>query len=845
MAAKHSLVIVESPSKARTLQRVLGQEYHIAASVGHIRDLPEREMGVDTDHDFKVTYQVSPEKKKVISQLKKAVKEADVVYLATDPDREGEAISWHLTEILGITVPTYRLVFHEVTREAIRRAFEAPRDIDMRLVKAQETRRILDRLVGYEISPILWRKIAPRLSAGRVQSVAIRLAVERERARWRFKSSEWWDIAADFATGKGEHFTATLLSLEGRRLVTGKDFDRTTGELKAGKDAILLDGPQAEHLGGELQGRSWQVSALEEKPSQSHPWPPFTTSTLQQEAYRKLRFSAKHTMQAAQRLYEGGYITYMRTDSTTLSQEALSAARALIKEKFGPQYLPDKPRVFKTKVKNAQEAHEAIRPACPDIGGAGARFHDPKELAGLDKDMQRLYELIYRRTLACQMTPARILQTTAGITDHPGGDVIFQATGKVVEFPGYLAAYQEGRDDEKDSDKILPPMARGETVACTALEPRRHETKPPARYTEATLIKELESLGIGRPSTYASIMDTIQRREYVVKQNGALVPTFVAVAVVRLMEQYFSDLVDYQFTARMEDVLDEISRGERESLPYLQQFYYGHNSGKGLKGLLQNPINAQEVCTIRIGESEDRLPVFVRIGRYGPYLEHGEERTSIDLETPPAELSLERALELIHKGSEYPKELGTDPETKLPVILKKGRFGFYLQLGDGAGKEKRKSLLPGMEPEDVNLEVALATLGLPRELGAHPETGEPVLADLGRYGPYLKCGKANRRLPKSEDLLTIGLDRALEVLKSGGRGGAVILRELGAHPETGAEIQVKEGRYGPYITDGKTNVSLKKGEEPEAIDIEEAVKRLTAKAAEGPKKRRYYRKKKR
>jgi len=844
MAAKHSLVIVESPSKARTLQKVLGEEYHIVASVGHIRDLPEREMGVDTSHDFKVTYQVYPEKKKVISGLKKAVKQADVVYLATDPDREGEAISWHLIETLGITVPTYRLVFHEVTREAIRHAFEAPRDIDMRLVKAQETRRILDRLVGYEVSPILWRKIAPRLSAGRVQSAAIRLVVERERGRWRFKSSEWWDITADFATGKGENFTASLVSLEDQRLVTSKDFDRSTGELKVGKGTILLDGPQAEHMAEELQGRSWQVSTLEEKPSKSHPWPPFITSTLQQEAYRKLRFSAKHTMQAAQRLYEGGYITYMRTDSTTLSREALSAARELIREKFGPEYLPEKARIFKTKVKNAQEAHEAIRPACPAVGGAGPRFHDPKELAGLDKDMQRLYELIYRRTLACQMTPARILQTTAGVTDHPGGDATFKATGKVVEFPGFLAAYQVSSDEDKDSDKILPPMAKGETVTCTALEPRRHETKPAARYTEATLIKELESLGIGRPSTYASIMDTIQRREYVVKQNGALVPTFVAVVVVRLMERYFSDLVDYQFTARMEDVLDEISRGERESLPYLKQFYYGHNGGKGLKELLQNPIDARDVCTIRIGETEDRVPLFVRVGRFGPYLEYGEERTSLDLEIAPAELSLDRALELISKGSEYPKELGTDPHTDLPVLLKKGRFGFFLQLGNDTQKEKQKSLLPDMHPEDVNLDVALAILALPRELGTHPETGEPVLADLGRYGPYLKSGKTNRRLPKSEDLLTLKLDRALELLKQGGRTGSTVLKSLGVHPETGAEILVKEGRYGPYITDGKTNTSLKKGEEPEAIELEEAVKRLAAKAAQGPAKRKYRRRKK-
>ena len=835
MANKHSLVIVESPSKARTLQKVLGDEYRIVASVGHIRDLPDREMGVDTEHDFKVTYQVSPDKKKVLAELKKAVKEADVVYLATDPDREGEAISWHLVEALKITVPTYRLVFHEVTSAAIRNAFQSPRDIDMRLVKAQETRRILDRLVGYEISPILWRKIAPRLSAGRVQSAATRLVVDRERGRARFNTSEWWDLAADFTIGESEIFNAALVRVAGKRLVTSKNFDRVTGELKAGEATILLDKPQSEQLASELAGHNWQISALEEKPSRQNPSPPFTTSTLQQEAYSKMRFSAKHTMMAAQRLYEGGYITYMRTDSTSLSQEALTAARKLIEEKFGREYLPDKPRVFKTKVKNAQEAHEAIRPA-------GARFHDPDKLANLDKNLQRLYELIYRRTLACQMTPARIRHTTAEVT--PAGQdsdaATFQATGKVVEFPGYLAAYNDFTNAEKDDDKTLPPLAKGEAVTCSSIEPRSHETKPPARFTEATLIKELESLGIGRPSTYASIMETIQRREYVIKQNGALVPTFIAVAVVRLMERYFSDLVDYQFTAQMEDVLDEISRGEQESLPYLKQFYFGHNGGNGLKELLQKPIDAREVCTIHIGTTEDQAPMHVRVGRYGPYLEHGDERTSLDLETPPAELSLDRALELIRKGSEYPKELGTDPDTNLPVMLRNGRFGFYLQLGDNDAKVKQKSLLPEQQPEEVNLDTALAILALPRDLGAHPETGEPVLADLGRYGPYLKCGKTNRNLPKGEDLLTIELDRALEILKSAGRGGSVVLRELGAHPETGAQIQIKDGRYGPYITDGKTNVSLKKGEEPEAIELTDAIERLKAKAAQGPTKRRRY-----
>lgn len=832
---KHALVIVESPAKARTLQKVLGDEYRIAASVGHVRDLPEREMGVDAEHDFKVSYIISPDKKKVIADLKKAVKTADEVYLATDPDREGEAISWHLMESLGIQVPTYRLVFHEVTPEAIRHAFDAPREINMHLVKAQETRRILDRLVGYEISPILWRKVAPRLSAGRVQSAATRLVVERERARFRFTSSEYWDLEADFATDSGEHFKASLISVDGMRLVTGKDFDRITGALKS-ENKLLLDEGEARQLVTELCRKTWHVESLEEKPSQSHPSPPFTTSTLQQAGYRKLRFSAKRTMQVAQRLYEGGYITYMRTDSTSLSQEALGAARELIKQKFGPEYLPAKARIYKTKVRNAQEAHEAIRPA-------GARFRDPEQLGGVERDMQRLYELIYRRTLASQMTPARIRQTIVEIAEADGepDPAVFQATGKVVEFPGYLAVY--GEAESEDEDGLLPTLTARQPLSCAFMEPKKHETKPPARFTEATLIKELESMGIGRPSTYATIMDTIQRREYVIKQKGALVPTFVAVAVVRLMEQYFSELVDYQFTARMEDVLDEISRGERESLPYLREFYFGENGGQGLKEQLAHDIDARAVCTIEIGRAEAE-PVVVRVGRYGPYLQHGEERTNLAMETAPAELTLELALELIRKGGEYPKKLGIDPDSGQSVLLKKGRFSFYLQLGDDETKLKQKSLLPGMEPEEVSLEVALSVLALPREVGRHPESGETVLADIGRYGPYIKCGDVNRSLPAGEDLLTLELDKALEILKKGGRKATTVVRSVGQHPETGAEIQIKDGRYGPYITDGKVNVSLRKSEDPDTIGLNEAIQRLAEKAAKGPSKRRYPRRRK-
>ncbi len=826
--AAHHLIIVESPSKARTLQKVLGDKYDIVASVGHIRDLPPREMGVDADHDFQVTYQVAPEKKKIISQLKKALSNADIVYLATDPDREGEAISWALIETLNIKVPTHRLVFHELTRTAILNAFDSTRPIDMNLVRAQETRRILDRLVGYEISPVLWRKIAPRLSAGRVQSVAIRLVVERERARYAFKPSQWWDLEATFTTTMNESFTATLISFDGKRLVNSKDFDRSTGQMRSGKGAILLERDAAYALTDRLTKSKWSATRIQEKPSTSNPSPPFTTSTLQQAAANKLNFSPKRTMRVAQKLYESGHITYMRTDSTTLSQEALNAARKLILNQFGRDYLPSKPIVYKTKVKNAQEAHEAIRPA-------GARFQDPGQMTSQENDSRRLYQLIYQRTLASQMVSAKIRKTTVDVSDD---SAVFQAAGKVIEFPGYMAVYQRTSDDDAGEEKTLPKLHEGDQVGCEHVSPKEHKTKPSARYTEATLIKELESLGIGRPSTYASIMDTIQRREYVFKKSGALIPTFTAVGVVRLMEANFTELVDYQFTARMEDVLDEISRGEREHLPYLHRFYFGGNGDTGLKALLSIPIEIRRICTIPLGHGKDDVPVTVRIGRYGPYLEYGDRRTSLDVDTPPADISLEWALERLEKGSEYPKELGPDPESGQPVLLKKGRFGFYLQLGPDSQKLKQKSLLPGMAPEVVNLEIATQILSLPRDLGPHPETGEPVLVDLGKYGPYLKSGQTNGQLPKGEDLLSIELDRALEILRSSKRKTPAILHELGDHPKTGAKITVKSGRYGPYITDGTTNVSLKKEEEPEQIDLAEALKRLAAKAAQGPTRRR-------
>ncbi|MEE9464575.1 MAG: type I DNA topoisomerase [Candidatus Neomarinimicrobiota bacterium] len=826
--SEHPLIIVESPSKARTLQRVLGEKYDIVASVGHIRDLPPKDMGVDLDGDFRVTYQVAPEKKKVIALMKKALKGSNIVYLATDPDREGEAISQSLVEILKIKVPTHRLVFHELTRTAILGAFEHTRPIDENLVKAQETRRILDRLVGYEISPVLWRKIAPRLSAGRVQSVAVRLVVDRERARFGFKPSKYYDLQATFTTDNGDTFAASLVEHDGLRLVIGKDFDRNTGALKTKKKLLLLEKDQAAELSEGLLKADWTIREVEEKPAKSNPSPPFTTSTLQQAGANKLNFSAKRTMQLAQRLYESGYITYMRTDSTTLSHEALMAARKKIKQTFGPEYLPDGARIYKTKVKNAQEAHEAIRPA-------GSKFRDPSELSGEDAGLQKLYQLIYKRTLACQMKPALLRKTTVQISD---GTAVFQANGKVIEFPGYLAVYQRTGDEDTSEEKILPPLSKGQQLTCEQISPEEHETKPQARYTEASLIKDMESLGIGRPSTYASIMDTIQRREYVFKKQSKLIPSFTAIAVVRLMETYFTDLVDYQFTARMEDVLDEISRGEQEHLPYLRRFYFGGNGDQGLKAQLTVPIEIRRICTIQLGKAEDDVPVNVRIGKFGPYLEYGDLRTSIDPDTPPSDISMAWALEQFAKGSEYPKELGIDSESGQPVLLKKGRFGFYLQLGPDKNKLKQKSLLPGMTPEDVNLDTAMQILALPRNLGDHPETGDPVIADLGKYGPYLKSGKSNRSLSKDEDLLTLGLDRAVEILKSSRRNAPAVLSSLGSHPETKVEISIKSGRYGPYITDGTTNVSLKRGEEADGIGLDYAIERLAEKAARGPTKRR-------
>jgi DNA topoisomerase-1 len=863
--AEKSLVIVESPAKARTIAAFLPAGFQVEASIGHIRDLPTSaqeipakmkkepwaRLGIDVHNDFQPLYVVPAAKKKQVQKLKEALEGATMLYLATDEDREGESISWHLAQVLDPKIPQRRLVFHEITREAIAAALEHPRELDERLVKAQETRRILDRLYGYEVSPILWRKIKPRLSAGRVQSVAVRLVVERARQRQRFVRSTFWDLRATFATRAGETFEAELVTLDGQRLVSGRDFDPATGELKRGSEALrLLEESGARELAQRFLAADWKVDDVEEKPYTTSPAPPFTTSTLQQEANRKLRFGSRRTMQIAQRLYENGHITYMRTDSTTLADSAVKSIREAIRSSYGEEYLSRQPRQYQTKVKNAQEAHEAIRPS--------SVFELPRELErSLERDEFRLYELIWKRTMACQMAEARghriavrvrgeVTPAVAPTEAPAAAAAIFQARGKTIEFPGFLRAYAEGSDDPEselaEQEVLLPRVATGDEVEARRLEPRDHTTQPPPRYTEASLIKELEERGIGRPSTYASIIETIQQREYVIKQANALVPTFTAFAVVNLLQKHFSDLVDFDFTARMEDDLDAISLGAKDSVPYLKEFYFGDHDRTGLHALTLQEIDARDSCTIPLdGAQADGEQVTVRVGRYGPYLERGEQRAPIPDDLPPDELDLARALELLEHPS-GPRELGADPASGKPVFLKTGRFGPYVQLGEPEGDEKpkMKSLLPGMTPDTVTLEQAVQLLALPREVGSDPESGETVVADYGRYGPYLKRGSDTRSLDRTEDVFEIELEAALAKLrepKAMRRRGPAVVRELGADP-AGTAVRLMEGRYGPYVTDGTTNASLPRGSDPAALTIEAALELLEARRAAGPPKKR-------
>ena len=828
----HNLIIVESPSKAKTLKRFLGDDYQIEASVGHIRDLPKNDLGVDVDNGFKPTYVASKDKSKVITQLKKLLKNASTLYLATDPDREGEAIAWHLMELLDPKIPVKRLAFHEITKTAIQESFDHIRDIDQSLVSAQEARRILDRLWGYLVSKKLWFNVKGGLSAGRVQSPAVKIVVDREKERARFIESEYWSIITQFDS-KGESFEARLKALDGQKIAIGKDFDKETGKLSK-SNLLALDKTKAESLAESFLNSDWKVTKVEQKPAKQNPYPPFITSTLQQEGVRKLRMSSQQVMRNAQKLYEEGYITYMRTDSVSLSSEAINGSRNAIKSLFGAEYLPETPPIYKSKVKNAQEAHEAIRPA-------GATFKNPKDIQGeLDGQEWKLYDMIWKRTLASQMKSAKLLKTNVEISD---GKAMFDAHGKVIEFPGFLKVYVEDIDDPKkerdDKESILPPMQEGESVTGKDFTPNQHFTKPSPRFTEATLIKELEALGIGRPSTYAAIMGNIQNRGYARKVNGALIPTFTAYAVIQFLESNFTDMVNLQYTADLENTLDAISRNEMKSEDFLTQFYKGEKGTAGLEALLENEVDKEKSRTIMELKDDSGKTITVKIGRYGVYIQDGETNTTLPDDSIPSELNFKNALISLQKKAEGPTELCSHPDSGEPVLFKDGRFGPYVQCGD-----KMKSLLPGMTQAEVTPEIALKLIALPKDLGKHPESGDMVKSDIGRYGPYIRCGKTTRSVIAPDSILDLSLNRAVEILATEKtKAGARVIKELGIDPKTQMAIEIKDGRYGAYVTDGKINATLPKETTSDEVTLDIALQLIADKKAKGPSKRRFKKRK--
>ncbi|MDR1442151.1 MAG: type I DNA topoisomerase [Bifidobacteriaceae bacterium] len=879
MESAKKLVIVESPTKARTIGRYLGKDYQVEASVGHIRDLPQpselpAEMkkgpygrfAVNVDDGFEPYYVVESDKRKKVAELRKALKDADELYLATDEDREGEAIAWHLLQVLKPKVPVKRMVFHEITKEAINQAVSHPREVDLHLVDAQETRRILDRLYGYEVSPVLWRKVRAGLSAGRVQSVATRMVVERERERMAFSAADYWDIQATFAA-EGHSFGAVLSAVDARRVATGKDFS-DSGEL-TGKDLVQLDESAARRLAEALGQTQFAVSDLTEKPYKRRPAAPFTTSTLQQEASRKLRMNSRHAMRVAQRLYENGHITYMRTDSTNLSDQAIAAARRQASELYGPDSVPAAPRHYATKSKNASEAHEAIRPS-------GDHFATPDSLAGkLTNEELKLYDLIWKRTVASQMNDATGQTVSVRLTGQAanGQTATFSASGTVITHRGFLAAYEEGRDQARYEDTAkaetrLPALAQGQEVDTLALDPQGHQTTPPPRYTEASLVAALEKRGIGRPSTYAATVSVIEDRGYVERRGMALVPTWLAFAVTRLLEQNFADLVDYDFTAAMENDLDEIAAGRTDRARWLGEFYFGAPGTEpgqaasaegtagslkevGLKRLVegQGDIDAREINTVPLGEG-----IVLRVGRYGPYLEvqNGQEagearRVNVPGELAPDELTLAKARELLEAPADQSRELGKDPATGWVVLVKNGRFGPYVtevaEEADGGGKvpkPRNASLFKSMSPDTVTLEDALRLMSLPRMVGTNTD-GTEITAQNGRYGPYIKCGTDSRSLPSEEDLFAITEEQARAILaqpkQRRGAAAAAPMRELGTDPGSGKPVVVKDGRYGPYVTDGETNATLRKDDDPETVTLERAAQLLQEKRDRGPAKR--------
>ncbi len=894
------LVIVESPTKARKIAGYLGSNYIVESSRGHIRDLPRNaadvpakyktepwaRLGVNVEDNFEPLYIISPDKKSTVTELKGLLKDVDELYLATDGDREGEAIAWHLLETLKPRVPVKRMVFHEITEPAIRAAAEHPRDLDTDLVDAQETRRILDRLYGYEVSPVLWKKVAPKLSAGRVQSVATRIIVQRERDRMAFRSASYWDVIAELDASVSDpnaappRFTARLVNVDSKRVATGRDFD-SLGVVRKPDEVVVLDEAAAGSLATGLRGSSLSVASVEEKPYTRKPYPPFMTSTLQQEAGRKLRFSSERTMSIAQRLYENGYITYMRTDSTTLSESAINAARTQARQLYGDEYVHPSPRQYTRKVKNAQEAHEAIRPAGDTFATPGALHRE------LDNDEFRLYELIWQRTVASQMADARgtTLSLRINGTSSDGREVTFAASGRTITFAGFLKAYVETVDElaggeADDAESRLPNLRQGQRVDATGLTADGHNTNPPARYTEASLIKALEDLGIGRPSTYSSIIKTIQDRGYVHKKGSALVPSWVAFAVTGLLEQHFGRLVDYDFTAAMEDELDEIATGQERRTNWLTNFYFGGEHGvadsiaragglKKLVGVNLEGIDAREVNSIKLFDDEEGRPIVVRVGKNGPYLERmitGEDgepkpqRANLNDEITPDELTLELAENLFATPQEG-RVLGVDPESGHEIVAKDGRYGPYVtevlppppddDPGVTAKKGKKPtgpkprtgSLLRSMDLQTITLEDALKLLSLPRVVGVDPANGEEITAQNGRYGPYLKRGTDSRSLATEDQIFEITLEEALKIYaepKRRGRQGAAAppLRELGTDPASGQPMVIKDGRFGPYVTDGETNASLRKGDDVMSITDERASELLADRRARGPVKKK-------
>jgi DNA topoisomerase-1 len=881
MASGKALVIVESPAKAKTIAGYLGSGFMVESSIGHIRDLPKSaddvpeelkrtefgKLGVDVENDFRPLYVVDADKKQHIGKLKKLLAEADTLYLATDEDREGESIAWHLHEVLKPKVPVHRMVFHEITKKAIQEAIS----IDRRLVNAQEARRILDRLYGWEVSPVLWKKVMPKLSAGRVQSVATRILVERERERRAFVSASYWDLGARLVKVKRDDgdkdVEAQLVSVGGKRLVTGKDFDAKGGLTR--KDALLLAEADARSLAAGLEGAATKVVSIERKPYKRSPSPPFMTSTLQQEASRKLRFSAQRTMKAAQRLYENGYITYMRTDSTTLSDTAIAAARTQITSLYGKEYLPAGPRTYANKVKNAQEAHEAIRPAGDD-------WKLPEEVTReVDPDQAKVYELVWKRTVASQMQDARgeSVSVRFGARSKDGRECELSAAGLTIEFPGFLRAYVEGSDDPEaeleSKEKQLPKLVEGDTLSAHDVTAAGHATQPPPRYTEASLVRKLEELGVGRPSTYAATLATIQDRGYVLKKGTALAPSFTAFAVVTLLERHFPELVDYAFTAKMESDLDDIANGENETAPWLRRFYFGeqaegaandshvashgtagvhaHRSAGlevGLRKLVSEhlgDIDAREINSIPIGKDAEGRDIVARVGRYGTYVQRGEDTATVPEDLAPDELTIAKALELISAPSGG-RELGTDPKSGLPVYVRAGRFGAYVMLGDpklSEDKPKTASLFRTMSPSSVTLADALKLLELPRTIGV--ADGEPIVAQNGKYGPYITKGKETRSLGSEDELFTVTTEQALAILAQPktrpgrqARGPVAPLKELGEDPVSKKTITVRDGRFGTYVSDGETHATLRKGDSPETITPERAQELLAERRERGP-----------